>query len=211
MANNYYYIVGGFPDLLLDFEGKHFDSTQLREEVKGGLSASDQRLVEWLYWGTEAKKLSSHFYRAAFKVKNAFIRDYYQFDLQLRNVLSALSARKAGRDPGTALIGNDPINETLSTSKAPDFGLREELPMGVRLFSILEGENILEREMQLDRLRWEKADEICDNHYFDLDVILNFLLKVSIIERWMRLEKSKGEALFKTLVQEIQDSKTVRQ
>ena len=207
MANNYYYIVGGLPDLLLDFESRHFDATRLREEIRGHLSAVDQRWVDWLTWGLEAKQLSSHFYRAASKVKNAFIRDYFHFDLQLRNVLAAVSARKAGRELSSVLVGNDELTQLLSSSKTADFGLREELPMGVALFSILESEHILEREQQLDRLRWEKANEICDSKYFTIDNILCFLLKIAIIERWIVLEKTKGEAFFKAIVQEIKNSK----
>lgn len=207
MANNYYYIVAGFPELLLDFENKPFNFLHLKEEVRGMLDDKDRRLVDWLLLGREEQKLSSHFYRVATTLNCRFIRDYYSFDLQLRNILSAVSARKAGQDPSLYLIGNNEFTEALTHSKAADFGLKEQSELVASLLAILEEVHILEREQKIDQLRWEKGNEICASHFFDIDVILCFLLKASIIHRWMLLDKIQGQQLFKTLVKEITDTR----
>ncbi|MDR2586474.1 MAG: DUF2764 domain-containing protein, partial [Prevotellaceae bacterium] len=104
--------------------------------------------------------------------------------------LADISRHKTGLEPPNALQG-----------------IKNQSDLSTRLFAVLETENILEREQKFDRIRWEYANEICTYHYFDIDKVLCFWLKVSIIERWMRLDKATGQALFKDLVQEI---KTVK-
>ena len=203
MASNYHYIVAGLPDLLLDFEGKHFDYNRIKEAIHEHLEPKDQRWTDWLAFGLQPHRLSSHFYRAVSKTQNPFIHNYFSFDQQLRNILAALTARKNGQDLVSVLIGNDEVTEALLHSKAADFGLKSQIDFAPRLFSILEEENILEREQKLDRLRWDKANEICTFHHFNINVILCFLLKTSIIERWLTLNRERGQELFKTLVHEI--------
>ena len=45
---NYPYIIACFPDLLLDFERHPLDVGTVVAEVKGQLSESDCKLVDWL-------------------------------------------------------------------------------------------------------------------------------------------------------------------
>jgi len=186
MANNYQYIVAGLPDLLLDFGHKSFDIARIKTSIREQLSPKDQRWIDWLDFGLNPARLGPHFYRMAAKTKNAFIREYFAFDWQMRTVLAAVSGRKEVHL------------------------LRNQSDIAPRLLTILETENILEREQKLDRLRWDKANELCTFHYFDVDVVLCFLLKISIIERWMRLDKVRGRELFGEMVREIKANKIVR-
>jgi len=61
----------------------------------------------------------------------------------------------------------------------------------------------VEREQKTDMLRWEKATELTTFHYFDIDVILAFLLKASLVARWAKLDKETGTRLFRELVEEV--------
>ena len=71
---------------------------------------------------------------------------------------------------------------------------------------ILENKNIMEREQNIDLLRWEKANEICTYNYFDIDVILSFILKSALVQRWAKLDKAAGEKMFMQLVADIKGS-----
>jgi len=190
MVPNYHYIVAGLPDILLDFEQKPLDFTRIVDAITQTLSPKDQRLIEWLQRGLAQECLSPHFHRAAAKIKNSFIRDYFAFDLEMRQLLATVSLLKEASAPANALQA-----------------VKNQSDLSARLFAALETEHIVEREQKLDRLRWERATEICTFHYFDIDVILCFLLKVSIVKRWMHLDKARGQKLFKELVTEI---KTVK-
>jgi len=190
MTDNYHYIVAGLPDLLLDFEQKPFDFARILHAITEQLSPKDQRWIEWLQFGMAPERLGPHFYRATAKAKNAFIRDYFAFDFEMRQFLAELSRHRA---------------ESASANVMQ--GLKNRSDLSASLFAVLDTENILEREQKFDRLRWSYANEICTFHHFDIDIILCFLLKASIIERWMRLDKARGQELFKNLVTEI---KTVK-
>lgn len=63
--------------------------------------------------------------------------------------------------------------------------------------------NLIEREKKLDSMLWEKADEIVTFDVFTFDMILSFLAKAKIVERWSRLDQKLGEEFFKNLVQEV--------
>jgi len=200
---NYHYIIAGLPDIVLDFENSGYDLDALFEHISEMSSLQDRRCMEWLFFGLNEENLNNHFYRAAKKSKTKFIREYFTFDLELRNFQTAYIARKNSLDPTDYLIGKSEVTEQLKTSKAPDFGLSLYSDSASVIFKILGNNNILEREQLLDKLRWNKANEICTFSYFDINAILSFLLKASIIKRWYKLDKKKGSVLFKQFVDEI--------
>ena len=200
---NYHYIIAGLPDIALDFENSGYDLDALFEHISEMSSQQDKRCMEWLFFGLNEENLNNHFYRAAKKSKTKFIKEYFTFDLELRNFQTAYIARKNSLDPADYLIGNNEVIEQLKTSKAPDFGLSLYSDNASVIFKILENNNILEREQLLDKLKWNKANEICTFNYFDINAVLSFLLKASIVKRWYKLDKKKGSVLFKQFVDEI--------
>lgn len=203
MANNYEYIVAGLPQLTLDFETKGFQLEELFTSIRQMLSKKDNRQLDWLLAGLEPKNMNSLFYAATRKVSNSFISGYFSFDLEIRNIVAAYTARQYDMPLATAVVGNSELTQTLLTSKAEDFDLKNVSEYAGALHRIMQVKEPLEREQQLDRLRWEKANELATFHYFDIDVILAFLLKATIVARWDKLDKETGTKLFKTLVDEV--------
>ncbi|HRR11435.1 MAG TPA: DUF2764 family protein [Tenuifilum sp.] len=49
MMRNYYYLVAGLPELIMDQDRKDFSVNALKQEVKEQVSSSDYRLVEFLH------------------------------------------------------------------------------------------------------------------------------------------------------------------
>lgn len=49
MMRNYYYLVAGLPELIIDQDRKDFSVNALKQEVKEQVSSSDYRLVEFLH------------------------------------------------------------------------------------------------------------------------------------------------------------------
>jgi hypothetical protein len=101
------------------------------------------------------------------------------------------------------------INELLKTSKAPDFGLTMVMDEAPKILQIMDLSDLLDREQQLDMLKWNKANEICTFKLFDMNVILCFILKASIIERWNKLDKAEGAKFLKLLISELRSSKNI--
>ena len=75
------------------------------------------------------------------------------------------------------------------------------------VLEVLEQSDILARERGLDRLLWDKIDELTQAHVLDLDVILGMVAKVKITDRWNKLDPKTGRALFRSLVQEIRNTR----
>ena len=73
--------------------------------------------------------------------------------------------------------------------------------------AVLEQSDILSRERGLDKLLWEKAEELTRMDLFDIDVILSFIAKLKITDRWNKLDPRTGREMFRKLVQEIRNTR----
>ena len=194
---NYHYIIAGLPDLILDFESSGYDFDALFQHIQEMSTKEDRRCMEWLFFGLKEENLNNHFFRAAKKSKTKFIREYFEFDLELRNIQAAYIARKNSLDPSAYLIGETEFTDQLKYSKAADFGLSLYSDSAPVIIKALETDNILDREQMLDNLRWNKANEICTFNYFDINVILSFLLKAAIVKRWNKQLVDEVKGTFK--------------
>ena len=205
MSGNYHYIVTGLPSLILDYESKVFSYDKLCQTIKEQLPPDDLRWVDWLTFGMNPSCLNARFYRAALRQKNPFISRYFAFDLKLRNILAAFSARQTGQDLASVLLPSQDqdFDQALLHSKAADFGLRSIWDPAGRLFSILEDPDLVQREEKIDQMRWDEVNNICLFHYFNINTILCFLFKASIVQRWVLLDKKLGQERFQALVKDL--------
>lgn len=142
-------------------------------------------------------ELYNRFYAYVGSFKNEFLQKWFSFDRMLRNILAATNARKLEKDVASVLVGNDSINQQLSQSLAADFGLRGELVLMDKLVPILEIDNLFEREKKIDLLRWDYIDELNTFNYFNVDKVLGYLLKAEMIDRWIKIDPTVGDALLK--------------
>jgi hypothetical protein len=55
--------------------------------------------------------------------------------------------------------------------------------------------SLIESEKFLDQERWRKLEELAFGHYFDLDVLIIYCLKLSILWRWERISQADREKL----------------
>ncbi|HPW78604.1 MAG: hypothetical protein BWX62_00381 [Bacteroidetes bacterium ADurb.Bin037] len=203
MANNYAFIIAGLPQLALDFQSGSFDLEELSGSLRAMLSKKDNRLLDWMEKGLKAKFMNVHFYRAVQRCNNSFIRDYFSFDQEIRNIIAAYTAKKYGSNLSDHLVGDSVVTRQLLQSKAEDFKLEFITEYATVLNRIMQLKDPLEREQKIDSLRWEKASELCTFHYLDIHVILAFLLKASLVARWARLDKETGTRMFRELVDEV--------
>lgn len=134
-----------------------------------------------------------------------FIREWYGFDMELRNISAAYMARKQGRDMESAVVGESDMTVSLTRSSAVDFGLKAEIDYLDKLIQILEEKNMLEKERRLDMLKWDKADELAERDYFNINKVLAYCAKINIIHRWMSLDQETGEKMFRMLIESLTD------
>ncbi len=204
---NYHYIISGLPDLILEYESSGFSFDNLLNHIKSSLKKEeDLRAIDWLLFGLEENKLSNHFYREVLKSNIKFLREFFKYDLEVRNIKAAYIARKSDIETSKYLIGNNEITQQILASKSPDFGLSLVSENASSILTVLNNPNILEREQQIDLLKWNIANEICIYNYFDINVILSFIFKANMVKRWSDLDKNKGIEIFKKLIEEVRGS-----
>jgi len=197
--NNYVYIIAGLPDFTPDWRQGDKSLEEYLCQVKELLSAKDQETVRLIEDGFDKEKIGQEFYKEALTSGNAFIRDFFQFDLNVRNAKVRYLNQALGRDPLKDVL-------SLSDPDADDMGMEIEEPEfkeAARLQAILEGSDILARERGIDDLYWDKIDELTLFDYLNFDRILGVVVKMMIIRRWLQLDEQTGREMFKRLVDEI--------
>ncbi len=148
--------------------------------------------------------LLSAYYQECAQSKNRFVREWYAFDQNLRNVCAAFAARRAGIAISEVTIGQNEITEALTRNSASDFGLRGELDYLDQVIAAIQNdENLLDKEHRIDMVRWNMADELTTFDYFNLNHILAYLVKINIIHRWVALDPARGRAMFDRMIAEL--------
>ena len=195
--DNYAYIIASMPVLRPDDDkadkADKLVAQDLLDEIREQLSARDAAVLDQLLEGYDPEKLDAEFYRKALQHRNRFIRDWFRFDLNLRNLTVSYINDSLGRQEGQDQVKLEG-QET------------EEFPEAVAAREVLNCGDILARERGLDELRWKKIDELTLLDSLDLEVILGFVAKLKIIDRWLQLDPDSGRALFRRLVEDIRST-----
>ena len=137
-------------------------------------------------------------------IKSPFLKEWYAFEMDLNNILTASNCRKFQMSIEPELIGNNELTEKLIKSSAKDFGIGNEFPKIEQVFRGMEETDLLEREKKIDFLKWELLDEKTFFNYFTIEKIFTYILKLEMIERWISLDKKTGQELFNKLLYDLQ-------
>ena len=207
-------------DAVIDLRG-NFSAAELNEyiaTIKEGGEVSAKEFPSYLsvfisdYFNTPAESAVPHedhlaalYYEYAMKCGNKFVSSWFEFNLTINNILIAFSARKYKWDIAQNVVGNTEVCEALRTSGARDFGLSGEVDCLEQLMKISEITELVEREKKLDSLRWNWMEEATFFDYFTVERIFAFLLQLEMIERWIALDKEKGNQLFRSIIDALKD------
>ena len=149
--------------------------------------------------------LAALYYSYGMSSNNAFIASWFEFNLNLNNILAALAARKYKMEVSSVIVRATSICEQLRTSNARDFGLNETLEYFEALQRIADIEELVEREKKVDMLKWKWLEDESFFHYFTIERIFVFLMQLEMIERWISLDKEKGNELFRKMIQDLKN------
>ena len=140
--------------------------------------------------GFDPEKLNAGFYRACLGSGSRFLREYFLFDLFLRNTKVEYLNASLGRPEGKDVLLLEELEDY-------EFEQKEEI------VEILSGTDIIGREKGLDMAIWEHVEEVTTMDVFDMDAILGFIARLKIIDRWDKLDPETGAELFRRLIKEI--------
>lgn len=112
-------------------------------------------------------------------------RAFYTFEAALRNELVKLRAAK---------LGWDALDSLVTTIDDDDFTGDAEIAERAR--EAFQQESPLEAERQLDRARWSFLDDLAVGHYFDIDSLVIYFLKLLIMDRRIHMSRAEGTDAF---------------
>lgn len=150
--------------------------------------------------------ISSLYMDYGMQVKNTLMSGWFELNLNIGNVLTAIYARKYQLPVAKYVVGNNRIAKIIrENTNARDFGLSLELEYFDTLQRISEEEDIFEREKRMDKLRWEWLEENTVFDYFNIEYIFAYLCKLQILERWVSLNTEEGERIFRELINNLKN------
>ena len=189
--NNYEYIIAGLPLLSPDARSAQVDADEVIAEIRSQCSKKDNALIDFLLEGYNQETLGRDFYLKALSHRDRFIREYFAFDLELRNAKVRYINRALGRAP---------MQDIVVLDQSEDAELPEPDP---EMDEVFIADDLIQRERRIDDFIWAKVDNLVLMDLFTMDRILAFIVKLRIIDRWMKLDENTGREMFRKLVDEI--------
>ena len=186
-------------------DGKIHQDTHLPPYFAEFISAyhADTPIYNDMSWRDQ---LTTLHYLHASESDNEFVKAYFEFNINVQNVLSALGARQHGIDLNKVVIGDDEITENIKNNTSKDFGISAMFPYLEETLRIEESKSAMEKEQKIDALRWQWVEDHTVFHYFSKERIFGYLLQLEMVERWLKMEKETGKAVFGEYVKNLVDS-----
>ena len=151
-------------------------------------------------------RLTSFYMDYGMEVKNSLISGWFEFNLNVGNLLSAIYARKYGLEVEKYIVGsNNPARIIRENANARDFGISQELEYFDTLLQISEETDIYDRERKIDKFRWDWLEENTVFDYFNIEYIFAYLCKLQILGRWVSLNAEEGERVFRELINNLKN------
>ncbi len=160
--------------------------------VFDGLSWEDQ--LTWLY------------YDYAGNCSNKFLREWLEFDLDVKNIVAGFNVRKHKLKGEMVYIGDNYVVQAVRKSTLKDFGLSNDFEYMEKLISVHENENLLEREKAMDMMRWDFLDDRNTLNFFSVEVLLAYVIKLQMVQRWLELDYETGKEMFRKLLDQLEQS-----
>ena len=178
--------------LIYSYYKKFVPAFQAQQPLYTGMSWEDQ--------------LASLYFDYASLCKNEFVAEWYRFNLNVTNILAAVNCRKYGFDREVSIVGSGEISEAIRYSNSKDFGISPIFPEVEDVLRIADESDLYERERKMDLLRWNWLEEKGFFHYFDVEHLFIYLIRLELLERWVRLEKETGLKVFREMIGALQQS-----
>ena len=172
------------PPYFLTFAKTYLDAVEQKEET----------VIPW------DDRLASLYYAYAMKRPNTFIASWFELNLNINNIFTALTCRKYKLDRANYIVGDTVVSQQLRSSNARDFELSETLPYLPAVVRIAEEADLLQREWKTDGLKLDWLNEQIYVKVFDIESVMTYLLKLEMLERWSGFDKAAGEKAFRQMV-----------
>lgn len=151
--------------------------------------------------------LMSQFFELHMENETGFLKDFYTFLREMRLVMVGFRAKKIGRDVAVELQYEDPADPIVAQILAQKDAKTYEPPFEYKeLKPIFEeyGDSPQELYKAVNEYQFNQIIEIWGGEIFTLDRILNYMARLTLVERWLELDVQKGIQVIDTIEKEIQ-------
>ncbi|NLV18969.1 MAG: DUF2764 family protein [Bacteroidetes bacterium] len=152
------------------------------------------------------KLLYEGYVKMAFDSGNRFLKEWVVFETDLKNIFSFLNAKSLDIDPEPHMIGDNSFTEELLElfRSGKDFSMSFESEYASAIFKIAMENEFIEREKRIDLFRWNYIDSITFFEYFSIDMILGYLIKYSIVRRWLGMDPETGRNMLQHFIKDTE-------
>lgn len=144
------------------------------------------------------------YYEYAREVPNQMMATWYQLNLDVLNILTALIARKQGWQLSDYVQGEGNVVDTiLEHANAHDFDLSGDFEYAKELVRCADIEDPVEKERAIDALRWNWLEEQTFLNPFDINALFSYLARTEMLERWALLDPEQGRQRFTQIIENM--------
>ena len=225
---SYEYLIAGFEDIALN-ERVQTSEEQLLTLLDEHLSASDKELLALLRRKNDDPAIlelleddavldrkaelslsdedfrTQLLYEQGQKCRNKFVREWFAYNMDINNVLAAAVAIKHEMDVQKVIVGDNDVAQELR--KGGQLGKNARLAALVpdlkEVAEIAEIGDLLDREKHIDALRWQWLEDRTLFEVFNIEAVLAYYLKATILHRWDNLTIEQGEQVFRAMVADM--------
>ena len=140
---------------------------------------------------------------------NGFVRSWYEFNLNMNNIMAAITARKYNLDIQKVIVGTGDVANALRTSGARDWGLSQEVECFEDVARLTEEDDLSQRERKADMIRWRWLEDNTFFNYFSVEKLFSYMVRLGMVERWSSLDREEGQKLFRKLIGTLKDQTRV--
>ena len=172
-----------------------------REAVKTPAGAPDW-IRDWLdahsgdFAPADAETLAGVYYdHVLARSRSPFLKAYFRFERDMRNILAAWRSRRLGRPEDAHLVGEGDLVEQLGRSKNEDFGLARDYAWIERLLAARDPGEIADT---VDRVLWEWVDGHQGRDPFAFDMVLAYFIKARLLGQRLERDPEAGSRIIRT-------------
>jgi len=172
MQNNYYYFAATFPALSMD-TAPEWTLDQFAMRCRDHLAPDDLLALD-------------EFLNESTSPRHPFLQSWQVAETCLRNAIVKARAERLRSNP--------------AQYAQPQQGI--DLQMAEVVADAFDHPSPLERELILNRYRWQKADELAGYNTFSISAVLAYAIKLRLAEQWSKMSEAEGSKKIKELVEQ---------
>lgn len=144
------------------------------------------------------------FYAYAIKTcRNGFVRRWYQLNMDVNNILTALLARRQGWNVADYVKGDGEVQDEIREHSSKDFIQSLDIDNVESLKQIVEQTDPVQKEKMIDAFKWRWLDEETMMEPFSIDSVFAYMCKLEMQYRWARLDVEQGKEYFRQIIDNL--------